>query len=441
MLKIAKLYQEPGQSLIPPSGKVNVDDIADKSLSRASEQPVTQHKVLTDLKTKKKKIPSSSQPKSSHKVRVIPPKKQIAETQHVEVTMATANATKSLEAFELRGAANGDPSLHYKLIIFTNKFMQEPEKIVEIEEDAEDKSMEIPTVEQLLDEVDKQNKIIQETPESPYDTESEIKVVKSYFTCQIPKLQDQIMHDSDESTDYESMPKDDLRSVSGFETADSDDTQGNDVCHSDHTFPNHNASAERLNLQIIWIISSTLPALVNTALQEQLHGLLSATLKDCLPSIIQESLQTHILASFEQFAEKQTKLNKKVVKHLNRQFNIFYVAQSDRFARNETELSKTLKYDIGKLVTTLVKSEHLLKPKEQQKSTQEFTDQLFKTISSRFSPTPLRKLTPPKDSSKGKAVVIIEEPGNELVKSQEEGGSDPKMPKLKSFITPEGPRS
>nr|GEV82541.1 putative pentatricopeptide repeat-containing protein At1g17630 [Tanacetum cinerariifolium] len=468
MLKVAKLYQEPEQSLIPPSGK-----------------------------TKKKKIPSFSQPKSSHKVRVIPPKKQVAETQHVEVTVATADATKSLEASESTEEQENQP-----LAAETKK---EPEKIVEIEEDVEDKSMEIPTVEQLLDEVDKQNKIVQETLESPYDTESEIKVVNSYFTSQIPKLQDQIMHDSDESTDYESMPKDDLRSVSGFETTDSDDTQGNDVSHSDHTFLNHNASAELSDG-----FKSTLPALVNTALQEQLPRLLSATLKDCLPSIIQESLQTHILASFEQFAEKQTKLNKKVVKHLNRQFNIFYVAQSDRFARIETKLSKTLKYDIGKLVTTLVKSaeplvesqgekladlnvvnkesappasdaklndgekivvhnseenksegiisveddldeddkqplskrfkimtpnpdipnpnplntfvpEHLLKPKEQQKSIQEFTDQLFKTISSRFSPTPLRKLTPLKDSSKGKAVAIIEKSGNELVKSQEEG--------------------
>ncbi|GKF67643.1 hypothetical protein Tco_0197322, partial [Tanacetum coccineum] len=112
----------------------------------------------------------------------------------------------------------------------------------------------IPTVEQLLDEVDKQNKVVQETLESPYDTESEIKVVKSYFTSHIPKEQDQIMHDSDESadvqedSDYESMPEDDLRSVSGFEAAESDNTQGNDVSHSDYIFQDDNASAERLSL-------------------------------------------------------------------------------------------------------------------------------------------------------------------------------------------------
>nr|GEV41010.1 hypothetical protein [Tanacetum cinerariifolium] len=98
MLKVAKLSKEPKQSLIPPSGEVNVDDTADKSLSRASVQPVTQSKATTDLKTKKKRIPPSSKPKSLHKVRVILPKKQVAETQHADVTVATADATKSLVA-------------------------------------------------------------------------------------------------------------------------------------------------------------------------------------------------------------------------------------------------------------------------------------------------------------------------------------------------------
>nr|GEY00214.1 retrovirus-related Pol polyprotein from transposon TNT 1-94 [Tanacetum cinerariifolium] len=205
MLKVAKLYQEPEQSLIPPSREVNVDDTSNKSFSRAFEQPITQPKAPIDLKTKKKKIPSSSQPKSLYKVRVILPKKQVVETQHAEVTVATADATKSLEASELAEEQGNQPS--------AAKTKKEPKKIIEIEEDVEDQSMEILTVKQLLDEVDKQKKDVQETPKSPYDTESEIKVVKSYFTSQIPKLHDQIMHDSDESADNESMPKDDLRSV------------------------------------------------------------------------------------------------------------------------------------------------------------------------------------------------------------------------------------
>ncbi|GJY60998.1 hypothetical protein Tco_0461655 [Tanacetum coccineum] len=155
---VAKLYQEPEQSLIPPSGEVNANDTADKSLSKASEQPVTQPKTPTDLK------------KTRRKSHLLP--KQ----------MATANATKSLEASELEEEQGKQPSA-------------------------------TETKKQLLDEVDKQNKVVQETPESPYDTEFEIKVVKSYFTSQISKLQDQIMHDSGELADYESMLEDDLRSV------------------------------------------------------------------------------------------------------------------------------------------------------------------------------------------------------------------------------------
>nr|GEW01412.1 protein pectic arabinogalactan synthesis-related isoform X2 [Tanacetum cinerariifolium] len=74
--------------------------------------------------------------------------------------------------------------------------------------------------------------------------------------------------------------------------------------------------------------------------------------------------------------------------------------------------------------------EHLLKPKKQQKYVQEFTDQLFQTISSKFPPTPPKEPTPPRISSIDKEVAVIEEPRNKLVQYQEEGGSDPKMPKI-----------
>ncbi|GJZ52597.1 hypothetical protein Tco_0607112 [Tanacetum coccineum] len=243
----------PKQSLIPPSGEVNVDDTADKSLSRASK--------------------------------VILPKKQVTETQHAEVIMATADATKSLEASELAEEQVNQP--------LAAKTKKEPEKIVQMEKEAEEQSLVIPTIEQLLDEVDKQNKAIQETLESLYDRESEIKVVKSYFASHIPKSKDQIMHDFEETayiqedSNYESMPEDDLRSVLELEAADSNNKEGNDVSHSDHTFPEHNAFTERLSLS------------------------------DHLDHICEES---------------------------------------DGFARLEMELSKTLKSDMGKSLTSLVKS-------------------------------------------------------------------------------------
>nr|GFC05759.1 hypothetical protein [Tanacetum cinerariifolium] len=42
------------------------------------------------------------------------------------------------------------------------------------------------------------------------------------------------------------------------------------------------------------------------------------------------------------------------------------------------------------------------------------------------------------DPAKGKEVAIVKEQMNELITYQKEGGSIPKMPKLKSFITSEG---
>ncbi|GJW34250.1 retrovirus-related pol polyprotein from transposon TNT 1-94, partial [Tanacetum coccineum] len=317
-LQLADIFTKPlAQSsftrLVAELGMLNIEkQVSDKKqVSETTVQLVTQPKAPTDRMTKKRRISPSSKPKSPYKFRVILPKRQVAETQHAEVTMATADATKSL-AFESAEEQGNQPSTAEaeKVIDQTGEEEKDVE-FVSMEEVIEEQSKEIPTVEQLMDEVDKQNKAIQETPESPYDTESEIKIVKSYFTSHIPKVQDQILHDSNESADvqedydYEAMSEDDHRSVSRFETADSDNTQGNDVSHSDHIFQDNNASVEPVS---------------------------------------------------ERLTKKQTKLNKKVVKHLNRQFNIFHVAQSDRFSRLETELSKTLKSDMGKSVTYLVES-------------------------------------------------------------------------------------
>nr|GEY26894.1 retrovirus-related Pol polyprotein from transposon TNT 1-94 [Tanacetum cinerariifolium] len=110
MLKVAKIFEEPKLSLIPPSREVNADDTADKSLSRAFMQPVTQFKTPTDLKTKKKIIPPSSKPKSPYKNRAIPSKKQVTETQYADVIVATANTTKSLVASELVEEQGNQPS-------------------------------------------------------------------------------------------------------------------------------------------------------------------------------------------------------------------------------------------------------------------------------------------------------------------------------------------
>ncbi|GJR91371.1 hypothetical protein Tco_0215382 [Tanacetum coccineum] len=64
MCKVAALSPYPIKSLLPPSREVNADDIADKSSSGTSVQPVTQSKAPTVRKPMKKKIQSSTQPKA-----------------------------------------------------------------------------------------------------------------------------------------------------------------------------------------------------------------------------------------------------------------------------------------------------------------------------------------------------------------------------------------
>ncbi|GKC57975.1 hypothetical protein Tco_1085573 [Tanacetum coccineum] len=475
-LKVAKFSKEPEQSLLPPFGEVNADDTADKSLSKAFVQHVTQSKATTDMKTKKKKIPPSSKPKSPYQVSVILSKKQVAETQHAEVTVATADATKSLEASELAEEQGNPPS----------------------------------TVEakKLLDEADKLNKVVQEIPESPYDIESEIKVVKSFFTSHISELKDQTMHDSKEIADFhegsdsdlQSMPDDDMRSVSGFHTTDFEE---NAVSNSDNIFQDDHASAERLSLpdhmdhiceevsslhsrlgdmessivqQVSSEIKSSLPNLITDSLKDQLPSLLSDALKDTLPPLLKDSIRSSISQSIaEELPHVEAQVQKNLhdqlptllLKLMYKEFNAFNKLESQRFVILEKELSKSLHKNMKKSIRLKEKNnpaeekgaQHpdqikgdqllgvnsvdnvqgeqpsargilndekslvvhnpeekkegtdVLKPEEQHKSLHDFTNQLFGTTSSKFSPTPPREPTPHRDLVKGKEVAIVKEQG------------------------------
>ncbi|GKD92670.1 hypothetical protein Tco_1372507, partial [Tanacetum coccineum] len=122
----------------------------------------------------------------------------------------------------------------------------EEEKDVEfvaMEEVAEEQSLEIPTVEQLLDEADKLNKSVQETPESPYDTESKIK--------------------AGSDSDLQSMPDDDLRSVLGIHTADSDDTHDNEVSLHSRLGDMESSIVQQVSADF----KSSLPALITDSLK------------------------------------------------------------------------------------------------------------------------------------------------------------------------------
>ncbi|GJX11394.1 hypothetical protein Tco_0201253 [Tanacetum coccineum] len=446
MLKVAKLSKEPDEYLILPSKEVNAKESPDKSQSGTNVQPLSlipKHQLLRNLRRRKP---------------------------HLQLNQRLSHPCMKVDLCKN----------------YTHSDSEVPEKIVEKEEVAEEQTLEIPSLEQL-EEVDNHNQAVQTTLESPYDTESEIKVVKSFLTSHLSELHDQTMNDYEVSADIQdnsdsdihSMPDDELRSVSEFKTVDSDDGHDNDVSTSDHVVQDDYASAERLSLpdhmdhiceevsslhsrledlesyiaqKVSDEIQSSLPSLVTNALKEQLPGILSATLKDCLLLIVKESLQTHISAASEQFAETQTQLNKKVGELA---YNESTLPVSETKVNKESAmiLYNPEKKDLVDLTTTEQDSEddnyldkqplsNRLKimhpiPSKPQPSVKQFTDQLFRTTSLNFSPTPLREPTPPRDESKGKGIAT-EEPPKDIMLFIEEGGSVPNMPNLKSFVLPEG---
>ncbi|GJR64140.1 hypothetical protein Tco_0010205 [Tanacetum coccineum] len=293
MLKVTKLSKELDESLILPSGEVNVEATADKSQSETNVQPLSQPKAPTAKKSKKKKIPSSTQPKVSNDSREMNPPSTTTHLQVTEELVVTAVPTKSLEASVTAEVQDNQ--------LKATDTTEVPEKIVEKEEVVEEQTLEIPTVVQLLDKV---NKAAQETPQIPYDTER----------LSIP---DHLDH----------------------------------ICEEVSYLYSRLGNMKSSIVQTVFDeIKSSLPAMITNALKEQLPGILLSTLKDCLPLIVNESLQNHNLAVSEQFAETQAQLNKKVVKHLNKQFNISHVAQSNRFVTLQKELSKVIKSEVAKKV-------------------------------------------------------------------------------------------
>nr|GEZ20709.1 hypothetical protein [Tanacetum cinerariifolium] len=225
-------------------------------------------KAPTNLKTKKKRISPSSKPKSPYKVRVILPKKQVTETQHAEVTVATANITKNLVASELAEEQVLDKN------------------IVE-EDDVGVYSMEEPTFEQ---------------DEGSQRSTSDDNVIDI-----TPK--DDKERDASDSN-LRSMPSDDLASLTDFETPDSDDETSISVT-KEHSADNLNVTSDgdvalpyafagvsalsdpfgRLQRELTTIYSkvdqmesqftkrvsdelkSYVPSLIANTLKEQLHGM------------------------------------------------------------------------------------------------------------------------------------------------------------------------
>ncbi|GKC67632.1 hypothetical protein Tco_1100230 [Tanacetum coccineum] len=170
-----------------------------------------------------------------------------------------------------------------------------------------------------MNEYDQKNKAAQEEPESPYNTESEIKIIKRFQPSQ-PTDDDQIIFlvsepfdiestkkaDSDK-TDYglQSMPDDDLASLSGFEAEDSED-------------------------------------------EGALKNILPQLLKDSIHQSVQESIKEKLSLFDAQVQQAlQDQLPSIILKPMNKQFNVFNTLESRTFVTLQKELSKVIQNKMG----------------------------------------------------------------------------------------------
>nr|GFB15884.1 hypothetical protein [Tanacetum cinerariifolium] len=155
--------------------------------------PVTHPKAPTTKNPRKKKIPFATQPKVSNDSREMNPSSTTTHLQATKEFVATAISLQSLEA-------------SISIEVQDNQ----PKAVDAIEEKAEEQSLKFPLVEQLLDEVDNHNKAVQESSESPYDTESKIMVVKSFLTSRLHELQVKSMHAYEATADMQECSDSDI---------------------------------------------------------------------------------------------------------------------------------------------------------------------------------------------------------------------------------------
>ncbi|GJV29362.1 hypothetical protein Tco_1385810 [Tanacetum coccineum] len=255
MYSVADLLPKPLQNLIPPSGEVNADDIADKSLSGTSVPPVTQPKALIAKNPRKKKNPSSTKPKS----------------------------------------------------IETSESAEVLDQIFKEEKEAGDHSLDIPTVKlkELLDKVDRQNTAVQETLENNPDYQAlSDSDLDSMLDADLRSVSEFKTSDSDNEPDHEVSHSEHIsQDENAFAERLSLPDHLDHICEKVSFLHSKLGDMESLVVQQDSLeIKSSIPALVTTTLKEQLPALISEALKDCLLQIIKEAVQSQIPSVFEQVA-------------------------------------------------------------------------------------------------------------------------------------------
>ncbi|GJR37615.1 hypothetical protein Tco_1213299 [Tanacetum coccineum] len=165
-----------------------------------------------------------------------------------------------------------------------------------------------PTFEQLMDKVDNLKEAAQEKPKSSYDTESEIKIIKSYQEREAS------------NSGLCSMPNDDLDSLTGFDS---------------QAFTDHDSEEESsISKKVAEDMKSSVPVIVVDTLKELLPGILLEALKNNLPQLIKDSIKSSVSESITEELPK---------------------VEAQRFVLLQKELSKSLHNKIRKSIRMKVR--------------------------------------------------------------------------------------
>ncbi|GKC44590.1 hypothetical protein Tco_1062312, partial [Tanacetum coccineum] len=311
------------------------------------------------------------------------------------------------------------------------KYLISPSKEMNVDDSA-DKSLSRTSV-QLVQEqlVEKERQKAAQEIHSPFDTELEIKVIKRY---QSPLLDDEdhitllgtVFDDMDQreeepaDSDLHSMPDDEVQSISGFDSSNS-----NDEATADKTLD------EEQLLKAVW---AKVGKSVNKTVWKEMDivkdkifycGDAANVFKEAKAEGEKVSLEEGMALELSEEAKVKAAEEAKAKAAEEAKENI----QGEPHPINTTNSKDDKTEAQGELssVQAPPTTEPIPSVLPQNISLKQFTDSLFQTTSSKYSLTLLR------DENKGKGIAVEEEPLKQLLPLIGQGGSDPKMLNLYQF--------
>nr|GEY32174.1 retrovirus-related Pol polyprotein from transposon TNT 1-94 [Tanacetum cinerariifolium] len=327
MCKVAKLSPEPIKSMILPSRELNTDDIANKSLSGTIVQPVTQSKAKIDKKSRKKKNLASSKPMTLKIVRESYLSPQVVDTHPAEEPVTTADATHGIDASESTEELGNQPE--------PADVRKVHENIIEVNKDYDmDTGSGIQSLGYVqLDEFGGADANL-DADESPFDMEFSIS--------------DQVMQTAD--SDLESMPGDEIGSLSGFE-ADESDSDDHKSKHKEELLKTDETAADN-------VLDDSLTANVEDP-KSLLAMQVADKLEDSMPRMIIKDSVKQALPKFDKRVKKTLKAQvpEIILKSLNNSFNLFNRKDCNRFVSLQKTLAKTINIKVGTYVLHSVRKE------------------------------------------------------------------------------------